>query len=301
MDFSALGEHGILFFPVTPYDGEGRIRIDLLAEHIESRMPWKPDAVFVACGTGEFLSYGLEEYREAVAAAVGVVAGRVPVFAGAGYTAALASEFTERAAEAGADGILLFPAVGPYTQRGLVEHYSAVAARSALPIILYQRDGVKLGDETVRRLLDVDTIVGLKDGVGDVERAGRTRVISQGRWAMFNGMPTAELSARAYAGIGVRPYSSAAFAFIPELATRFRTALDTGDEAVLDQLVAEFYGPLGELRDKGAGYLISLVKAALAIRGFDAGAPRSPIGRPEAAHEDALRALIDRGLELAVG
>jgi 5-dehydro-4-deoxyglucarate dehydratase len=293
-----LGSRGILFFPVTPFRSDGAVDLEALVAHVEGGLAHEPEAVFAACGTGEFSALDLDEHRAVVSAVVEVVAGRVPVLAGAGYGTALATAYTESAAAAGADGVLLFPPAGASGQRGLAAHYALVAERSPLPVILYQRDGVVLTDETVRRLLDSQNIVGLKDGTGDLERLGRTVLLAEDRWTFFNGMPTAELSARAFGGIGVRAYSSAVFAFLPEVAVRFRQAFATGDETVMTELMRDFYGPLGALRESGPGYAVGLVKAGVTIRGIDAGVMRAP-GQPVAAeHLDELRRLIDRGLEL---
>ncbi|MFD1938430.1 MULTISPECIES: dihydrodipicolinate synthase family protein [Nonomuraea] len=70
---------GVLFFPVTPFDGEGA-----LAEHIARGLRHGPGAVFVACGMGEFSALPQDEQARAVAVAVEVTQGAVPVVAGAG-------------------------------------------------------------------------------------------------------------------------------------------------------------------------------------------------------------------------
>ena len=58
---------GVLFFPVTPFDTEGNIAFDVLAEHVKHGVSAGPGAVFVACGTGEFHALGLEEFERAAA------------------------------------------------------------------------------------------------------------------------------------------------------------------------------------------------------------------------------------------
>ena len=76
--------NGVLFFPVTPFDSSGEVDYRRLAEHIDRGVAAGPGGVFVACGTGEFHALGLEEFGRIVRCAVETVAGRVPVFAGAG-------------------------------------------------------------------------------------------------------------------------------------------------------------------------------------------------------------------------
>lgn len=296
-----LGDSGVLFFPVTPFGADGGLDLAAFRTHVQERLPYEPGAVFAACGTGEFFALGPDEYEQVVAAAVEVVGGQVPVIAGAGYGAALAGDYLRRAAAAGADAALLFPppsVIGGAA--GFVAHVEAVAAATPLPIILYQRDQLALTPSVVTSLLDVETVAGLKDGRGDLEAMQKIVLAAGGRWAFFNGLPTAELSARAFGGIGVTGYSSAAFAFLPEVAVAFRRAFAAGDDATCDLLLREFYLPFADLRDRGAGYAVSLIKAGLRLRGSAVGSVRPPLSDPAPEHERALAELIERGLA-AVG
>jgi len=125
--------NSLLFFPITPFLGNGEVDLAELAAHIERGIDAGAGGVFVACGTGEFSALEPDEYAEVVRAAVRTIAGRVPVFAGAGGPVRTARRFTDLAAEAGASGVLLLP---PYlteaTGRGL-EAYVRAATRQDLP------------------------------------------------------------------------------------------------------------------------------------------------------------------------
>ncbi|TDD63911.1 5-dehydro-4-deoxyglucarate dehydratase [Jiangella aurantiaca] len=292
-----LGDSGVLFFPVTPFGDDGGLDLAAFRKHLDDRLPYEPGAVFAGCGTGEFFALGPAEYEQLVAAAVEVVSGRVPVIAGAGYSAALGAEYLRRAEAAGADAVLLFPPPtvigGP---AGFVAHVEAVAASTSLPIVLYQRDQLALTPSTVTELLSVGNVAGLKDGRGDLEAMQKIVLAAGDRWAFFNGLPTAELSARAFGGIGVTGYSSAVFAFLPEVAVAFRRAFAAGDDATCDLLLREFYLPFAELRDRGAGYAVSLIKAGLRLRGSAVGSVRPPLSDPAPEHERTLAELIERGL-----
>lgn len=70
--------------------------MDAFREHIEDQLQWRPSALFVACGTGEFSALSLQEYAVVVRAAVEPAAGRVPVHAGAGGGPQIARAFAER-------------------------------------------------------------------------------------------------------------------------------------------------------------------------------------------------------------
>ena len=76
--------NGLLFFPVTPYQSDGDVDLDELAAHVKRGVDAGAGGVFAACGTGEFSALEPEEYGAVVATAVEAIAGRVPVFAGAG-------------------------------------------------------------------------------------------------------------------------------------------------------------------------------------------------------------------------
>ena len=89
---------GVLFFPVTPFTETGEVDFDALARHIASGVDAGPGGVFIACGTGEFHALEPEEFSRVVRTAVEVVAGRVPVYAGAGGAVAQAKLFAKNAA-----------------------------------------------------------------------------------------------------------------------------------------------------------------------------------------------------------
>ncbi|WP_084960433.1 5-dehydro-4-deoxyglucarate dehydratase [Thermoactinospora rubra] len=284
---------GVLFFPVTPFAADGSLAERVLAEHIRQGLEHGPGAVFVACGTGEFSALSQAEHARAVQVAAEAVRGRVPLLAGAGGPLGAALEQARAAREAGADGLLLMPpylAQGP--KAGFAAYVRAIAAE--LPVIVYQRGSVVLDPATVVELARIPGVIGLKDGLGDIDRMQRTvlavrREIGPG-FTFFNGLPTAELTMPAYRGLGVELYSSAVFAFAPEIAL----AYFNGE----DRLLTEFYAPLVELRSKVPGYAVSLVKAGLRLRGLDVGPVRPPLTDLTPGHEAELDALIKHGLSL---
>jgi 5-dehydro-4-deoxyglucarate dehydratase len=295
---------GLLFFPVTAFGPDGGLDLDAFRAHVRRGVEAGAAAAFVCCGTGEFHALTPEEFRACVTAAVEEVAGRVPVVAGAGYGTALALQYAAIAEQAGADGLLAMP---PYLvaadQQGLLRHYTALAGGTGLEVIVYQRDNAVFTPETVVALAQVPNIIGLKDGYGDLDLMQRivstVRTELPGRdFLYFNGLPTAELTGLAYRGLGVTLYSSAVYAFSPEIALAFHTALTTGDDATANRLLDGFYRPLVNLRNQGRGYAVSLVKAGVRLRGLDVGPVRPPLSEPSPAHVTELAALIERGLSL---
>ncbi len=282
---------GVLFFPVTPFDAGGALAEEVLAEHVRRGMEHGPGGVFAACGTGEFSALSESEHARAVRVATEVVAGRVPVFAGAGGPLGAALNQARAAREAGADGLLLMP---PYLAQGPGHGFEAYvrAVAEVLPVIIYQRGSVVLEPEAVVALAGLPGVIGLKDGVGDIDRMQRIVLAvreSYPDFLFFNGLPTAELTMPAYRGLGVELYSSAVFAFAPEIALAYLN----GEE----RLLTEFYAPLVRLRGKVPGYPVSLVKAGVRLRGLDVGAVRPPLVEVSGEHLEELEALIKTGLE----
>ncbi|MEU0056897.1 5-dehydro-4-deoxyglucarate dehydratase [Streptomyces sp. NPDC006334] len=291
---------GPLFFPVTAFGPDGSVALDVYREHVRRGVDAGAAAVFACCGTGEFHALTPEEFQTCVRAAVEETGGRVPVVAGAGYGTALAARYARLAGDAGADGLLAMP---PYlvvaAQEGLLRHYRELAAATELPVIVYQRDNAVLTPGTAVELARTEGIIGLKDGVGDLDLMQRVvsavRSEVPGDFLYFNGLPTAEQTQLAYQGIGVTLYSSAVFCFAPEIALAFHRALTAGDLAVVHRLLDGFYRPLVELRARGRGYAVSLVKAGVRLRGLDVGEVRPPLHEPDEDHVKQLAEVIERG------
>lgn len=295
---------GVLFFPVTPFTPEGHVDVALLKEHIASRLPFSPGGIFPACGTGEFHALSLAEVSTVVRAAVEVVAGAVPVIAGAGGPLGHALDVARAAEEAGADALLVLP---PYLVGapvdGLVAYIEAIANASSLPVIVYHRGNAKFTAAAMVQLAANPKVIGFKDGIGDVGLAQEivTAVRATGRsdFQFFNGLLTAELTQGAYRGLGMPLYSSAAFAMAPEIATAYYRAYMDGNDARREELIAGFYAPLVRLRDETPGFGVSLIKAGLRQSGLAVGSVRPPLMDPTAEQEERLAVILAKGHELA--
>lgn len=300
---------GVLFFPVTPFNGCGSVDLETFTEHVRTGLASGPGGVFVACGTGEFHALEPEEYADLVRAAVEAVEavnGRIPVYAGTGGALPLARRFARAARDAGADGLLLLP---PYLvsapPAGLVAYTKSVAEASDLPLIVYNRGTARFDPASAVEVALLPQVVGFKDGRGDLEELSRTvasvkAALRDGDkpFHFFNGMPTAEATVPAYRGIGVDLYSSAVFCFAPEISTAYYRAVATGDDVVADRFRTEFFHPLIALRDLVPGYAVSLVKAAVRQRGLDVGGVRPPLVDPAPEHLEELRRITAAGLAL---
>jgi 5-dehydro-4-deoxyglucarate dehydratase len=294
---------GLLAFPLTPFTTSLDVDLDVFAEQVDGHLAAGAGALFVACGTGEFSALAPDEVAALLRRAREVVAGRVPVFVGAGGGPALARAGVRLAREGGADGVLLLP---PYLvsgpPAGLVDHVRYAVHGTDVPVIVYHRAPGVLNADTAVALLDVPSVIGVKDGFGDIDLM--TRIVGRVRDSghprandllFFNGLPTAEVSARAYRAIGVPAYSSAVHCFAPDIAHAFHRALNGGDDRVVDALLRGFYLPLVALRDETPGFAVALVKAGARLRGDKVGGVRPPLRDPTVEQTARLERIIADG------
>lgn len=286
---------GLLAFPVTPFREDNSIDAGILASHAEMLTSHGARAIFPGCGTGEMAALSSEEFATVVTTCVSQAAGRFPVLPGVGFGAGIATEMARAAEKAGADGILVFPpylsAASPSDYLG---YYRAVAASTSLSVVIYQRDTAIFSPDDVRVLADIPNVIALKDGTGRLDLLQQqVAVVDRTAFAFLNGTPTAEVLAPALRRYGIVAYSSAILNFMPEIATRFFTALQGGDDAEVDRLAREAVLPFVRLRDRGAGYAVSLIKAGVRLRGVPVGPVRPPLHDPAAADLNDLAALLD--------
>ncbi|MEZ5503190.1 MAG: 4-hydroxy-tetrahydrodipicolinate synthase [Halioglobus sp.] len=160
---------------VTPMHADGSVDWAALARLLDLHLAAGTAAIGAVGTTGESATLTVSEHCEVIRYCVRHVAGRIPVVAGTGSNSTReAIELTEAAKGAGADACLL---VTPYynrpTQRGLYEHFAAIADAVSVPQILYNVPGrcaVDMGNDTVVRLAALENIVGIKDATGDLAR-----------------------------------------------------------------------------------------------------------------------------------
>ncbi|MDO6788130.1 5-dehydro-4-deoxyglucarate dehydratase [Cobetia marina] len=286
---------GLLSFPVTDFDANGRFDAESYRQRLEWFISHEISAVFVAGGTGEFFNLSVDEFREIVRLAVKIVDGKLPVIASAGLSVEAGSQYARIAEEEGADGILLMP---PYLtecpQDGLVSYARQICEATSISVIYYNRGNGVMTPNSVNRLAEAcPNLVGLKDGKGDMQALNRIIKTVGDRLAYVGGVPTAEIIAEAYLAVGVNTYSSAVFNFVPDMAVTFYKALRAGDSETVRRISREFFLPFVALRDHKAGYAVSLIKAGTEIIGRPSGNVRAPLEMPNDAEIRALKELVE--------
>lgn len=161
---------------VTPMHEDGSVDYESLRKLIDWHIAEGTDCIGVVGTTGESPTVNVQEHCEIIRVAVEQAKGRVPVMAGCGANST--REAIELARFAQAVGANCQLQVVPYynkpTQEGLYLHFKAIAEAVPLPMVLYNVPGrsvADMGHETVLRLAQVQSIVGIKEATGNVERA----------------------------------------------------------------------------------------------------------------------------------
>jgi 5-dehydro-4-deoxyglucarate dehydratase len=294
-ELQSILAQGLLSFPLTDFDAAGNFEPQGYAKRLEWLMPYGASALFAAGGTGEFFSLTADEYPQIIQRAVQVCAGQVPIIAGAGGPTRFAMQCAQEAEKAGAAGILLLPHyLTEAGQEGLAAHVEAVCRSTRLGVIVYNRGACRLSPDTLARLAErCPNLVGFKDGMGDIELMVSIYQRMGDRLAYLGGLPTAEVYAAAYKALGTPVYSSAVFNFIPKTAMDFYAAVRDDDRATQDHLLKTFFLPYLAIRNKGAGYAVSIVKSGARLVGHSAGPVRPPLTELHASEEAQLRELIE--------
>ena len=178
---------------VTPMERSGAIdydKVESLAKHlIESGS----DTLLVAGTTGESPTLTNEEEIELVNSVKRAVANKAKIILGAGSNSTeSAIEYSKFAQKEGVDAILsVVPYYNKPNQRGMIEHFSAIAQATSLPIILYNipgRTGVNMLPETVAYLArKYDNIVGIKQSFGDMDQVTELRMLCPEDFVIYSG------------------------------------------------------------------------------------------------------------------
>lgn len=193
---------------VTPFTEQGALDISMLRKLLENQLQKGADAVVLCGTTGESAVLKEEERRRIFQTAADVCHGKIPVIAGIGCNDTQRTvERARMAQQCGADGLL---AVTPYynktSQRGAVQHFTAVANATPLPLLLYNipsRTGMDLTPETVCQLAKLPSVVGIKEASGSMEKIAQLCASCPEGFAVYAGNDVETLPVLSLGGAGV--------------------------------------------------------------------------------------------------
>ncbi|MDE7164207.1 MAG: 4-hydroxy-tetrahydrodipicolinate synthase [Clostridiales bacterium] len=276
---------------VTPFGKDGNIDYAVLDEYIEHLIAGGVSALIPFGTTGEPATASAEEYEKATAFVIAHSAKRVPVIVGAGSNStATAYEHAQTAKKLGADGVLV---VTPYynkcTQRGIVEHYKAVA-KAGVPIIAYNvpsRTGVNILPATVGELSKIDGVIGIKEACGNIDQFQNTaKVCAENGFDMYCGDDGITATAIL---MGCKGVISVAANPAPKLMSELCNLC--AQQKFLQAQQLQF-----KLNDFIAALFCEVnpipVKKAMQLIGMEVGAPRLPLTELEPQHTELLRATM---------
>lgn len=281
---------------VTPFRQDGSLDEAALRRLIQRQLAADIDFL-VPCGTtGESPTLTHEEHLKVVEITVELAKGRVPILAGAGgYNTAEVIALARELAAIGADGIL---SVTPYynkpTQEGLYQHYRAIADAARLPIILYSvlgRTGVNIEPATVKRLAEIENIVGIKEASGNISQMAVILNAVPEDFLVLSGDDAITLPLIALGGVGV---ISVASNEIPAEMARLTQLAVQGDFRAAREIHRRFL-PLMEVNFIESNPIP--VKAALSEMGLLEPVWRLPLVPPRAENQARIaRVLVSLGL-----
>ena len=277
---------------VTPFRRDGSLDEPALRALIKRQIDAGIDFL-VPCGTtGESPTLTHEEHLRVVRIAVDIAKGKVPVLGGAGgYNTSEVIALARELAALGANGIL---SVTPYynkpTQEGLFQHYRAIAEAVPLPIILYSvqgRTGVNIEPGTVKRLAEIENVVGIKEASGNVSQMAAILNAVPDDFTVLSGDDAITLPVISLGGRGV--ISVVSNEIPAEMSQLTRLALQ-GDFAGA-RAIHRCYLSLMEINFVESNPIP--VKAAMAEMGLLEPAWRLPLVAPKAENQARIRGVLE--------
>jgi 4-hydroxy-tetrahydrodipicolinate synthase len=247
----------------------------------------------VPCGTtGENPTLTKQEHLRVVEITMEEAAGRVPVLAGAGgYNTAEAIELAKDLQSMRVDGIL---SVTPYynkpTQEGLYQHYKAIANAISLPLILYnvpRRTATNIDTATLKRLAEVENIVGVKEASGDIGQIASILGHLREDFAVISGDDALAVPVIALGGKGV--ISVASNEIPAEMTQLVRACLQNDFEKA--RIIQRRLLPLMEANFVESNPIP--VKAALADMGLLEPVWRLPLCAPRPDNQEKIRGVLE--------
>ena len=282
---------GVIAFPVTPFKEDLSLDLPGLHQNLTKLLEHPIAAVVAGSGTGELYSLTQAEYVRVVELTTHAVEDRVPVIAGVGFGQRVAVEMAQAAEKAGADGILAFP---PYyaqaEDEGLFEYYRAIGAATRLGMLIYTRDWANFTPSMVERLTAIPSLIGWKDGQGDIRRLQMIIHHVGDRLHWIGGAGDDMIAA--YFSIGVTTFTSSIATVAPLLSLKLYELAETGDAEALNELLDRCVIPLFALRARRKGYEVSAMKTMMDMVGLNGGPVRSPLVNVKPDEEDELRTIL---------
>jgi 4-hydroxy-tetrahydrodipicolinate synthase len=284
-----LGE--VLTAIVTPFHSDGSVDFHRFAALAHYLVDHGSDGLVVAGTTGESPTLSDDERLELFRVALGAVGDRATVIAGTGtYSTAHSIHLTRKAHEIGAHGFLI---VTPYyskpPQRGIVEHFKAIAAVSDRPIVVYNIPGrvvINIEPETIVELARIPTVTAVKQANDDLHQA--RRIVEDARLDLYAGDDNLVFPFLELGGVGgVCVHSHVCGPQVKEMVRLYKQGDHVGARRANEAI-----GPAYELLKVQSNPIA--IKAALNLLGHDVGGLRLPLVEASEDETERIRDCLDR-------
>ena len=282
---------------VTPFSEHG-VDYERLKKNLEFQYENGTSAVVVCGTTGENATHTPNEHDELVRVTVRTVNGRMKVIAGIGSNnTENALRAAENAKYSGADAVLM---VTPYynktTQKGLIEHFSYVADRVDIPMILYNvpsRTGIGISADTCKALSQHPNINGIKEASGDIALAAKICSLCGDDLYIWSGNDDCTIPLMSLGALGV---ISVASNIVPGAVAKLCALCLEGSYAEATELYAKYASLFSALFIETNPIP---VKAAMKMMGMDSGILRLPLTEiSQESFETLLKAMRDAGINV---
>lgn len=282
---------------ITPFN-DGGIDYEALRRNLDFQYENGVSAVVVCGTTGENATLSSNEHEELVRRTVREVNGRMKVIAGVGSNnTQTALRHAEDAKFAGADAILM---VTPYynktSQKGLIEHFSYVADRVDIPMILYNvpsRTGMSISADTYKTLSEHPNINGVKEASGDFSLIASTVSKCGDDLFLWSGNDDNTVPMMSLGALGV---ISVASNILPAAVSKLCALCLEQDFSAAEELYSK-YAPLFSALFIETNPIP--VKTAMKLMGYDSGKLRLPLTEIGEENLAALRSLMrDAGINV---
>lgn len=279
---------------VTPFTPEGQVDYEMAARLAQHLVENGSEGLAICGTTGESPTLTWDEEYQLFQVVLERVGDRASVIAGTGSNSTReAISATAKAAKLGVHGSLqVCPYYNKPPQEGLYQHFKAIAERSDIPLILYNipaRTGVSLLPETVARLAEIPSIIGIKEATGSIEQASAVRELTRPDFLIYAGDDALTLP---LLSVGAHGIISVASHLVGPQMQQMVKAFITGD-VLQAQTIHQRLLPLFR-----ALFLTTNpipVKCALELMGWPVGKPRLPlVSAPNTVREqlnDVLKVL----------
>lgn len=291
---------GLSAFPLTPTDGQGRLKSELLQRFLERIVAAGADSIGLLGSTGGYAYLTPEARKRTLRATVDCVAGRARLIVGVGaLTTDVAEDLARDARQAGADGLLLAPmSYQPLTDEEVFRHFEAVAAAGELPLCIYNNPGTTkftFSPDLIARLAEIPNVTAVKMPLpADGDYAGEMQCLREMTPEGFAIGYSGDWGAKDALLAGGACWYSVAAGLLPEPALALTRAAQAGNAAEVERIDHAF-APLWALFREFGSFRVMFAIAE--ILGFEPITPPRPIlplneacrGRVEL----ALRPLLD--------